>query len=87
MLLLTGLLHLVIVLGQGCKKLGRKHPNHEEDEQTIREANAEQPVQCMQNVMSKIMKDHVLDQGEGDNRFWNKTCSCKRTPCGQNPSG
>ena len=47
MLLLTGFLHLVIILGWGCEKLGRKRPNHEEDEQTIREANAEQPVQCM----------------------------------------
>ena len=47
MLLLTGTLLLVIILGWGCKKLGRKHPDHEEDEQTIREANAEQSVQCM----------------------------------------
>ena len=29
MLLLTGFLHLVIILGWGCEKLGRKHPNHE----------------------------------------------------------
>ena len=47
MLLLIGILHMVMILGWGCKKLGRKHPNHEEDEQTVREANAEQPVQCM----------------------------------------
>ena len=46
MLLLTGLLHSVIILGRGFKILGRKHPNHEEDEQTVREANAEQSVQC-----------------------------------------
>ena len=47
MLLLTGFLHLAIILGWGCKKLDLKHPNHEEDEQTIREANAEKPVQCI----------------------------------------
>ena len=47
MLLLTGFLDLVNILGWGRKKLVCKHPNHEEDEQTIREANAEQSVQCM----------------------------------------
>ena len=46
MLLLTGFLDLVNILGWGRKKLVCKHPNHEEDEQTIREANAEQSVQC-----------------------------------------
>ena len=59
MLLLTGFLDLVNILGWGRKKLGCKHPNHEEDEQTIREANAEQSVQCRMSYLRLFGRSSV----------------------------
>ena len=59
------------------------HPDHEENEEAIREADAKQSVD--EKAYDLVLREWRKNYRKKDHV--SETCSYRRTPCGQNPSG